>query len=327
MADVARAAGVSPTTVSHVLSGKRPVAESTAARVRAAIRDSGFKPNHLARSLRTSRSLSVGLLIPDITNPFYPAVARGLQDELEPAGYQLLIASTDGRDDNAGRLIEGMLERHVDGLVIEARGLEPAWIHARIGGGERLVLLGREAVDDRPDAVLVNDEQGVFEATGLLLGLGHERIAFVGAGGPREAGFERAQRRHGLDPSTALVRHADLTRAAGAAAVEELLRLERPPTAVVCANDLLAIGALDAARRVGLQAPDDLSVTGFDDIEVAALVTPALTTVRNPAYEIGRTSARLLLERVAGEDRPGRRVVLPCPLAVRESTVPPRAGG
>jgi LacI family transcriptional regulator len=321
MADIARAAGVSRTTVSHVLSGNRPVAAGTAERVHAAIRAAGYKPSHVARSLRTSRSLSVGLLIPDITNPFYPVVARGLQDELQPAGYQLLISSTDGQRENTDRLIEGMLDRQVDGIVIEARDLVPEWIREQLGEDMPLVLLGRE--HPGTDAVVVNDEQGSFEATELLAGLGHRRVAFVGAGGPRESGFERARGQHGLDPEPGLVRRAELTRAAGAGAVARLLDLGSPPTAVVCGNDLIAVGALDAARLRGRRVPDELSVTGFDDIEVAALVTPALTTVQNPAYEIGRVSARLVLERLDDAAAPGRRVVLPCPLTVRESTAPP----
>lgn len=323
MADVARAAGVSRTTVSHVLSGNRPVAAGTAERVHAAIRAAGYKPSHLARSLRMSRSLSVGLLIPDITNPFYPVVARGLQDELQLAGYQLLISSTDGHHENTDRRIEGMLDRQVDGIVIEARDLSPAWIREQLGEDMPLVLLGREPADALTDAVVVNDEQGSFEATELLARLGHRRVAFVGAGGPREGGFDRARARHGLDPEAGLVRRTELTRAAGAGAVAQLLDLGSPPTAVVCGNDLIAVGALDAARLRGRRVPDELSVTGFDDIEVAALVTPALTTVQNPAYEIGRASARLVLERLDDAATAGRRVVLPCPLAVRESTAPP----
>jgi LacI family transcriptional regulator len=323
MADVARAAGVSRTTVSHVLSGNRPVAAGTAERVHAAIRAAGYKPSHLARSLRMSRSLSVGLLIPDITNPFYPVVARGLQDELQSAGYQLLISSTDGHRENIDRLIEGMLDRQVDGIVIEARDLAPAWIREQLGEGMPLVLLGREPADGATDAVVVNDEQGSFEATELLAGLGHRRVAFVGAGGPRESGFERARARHGLDPEPVLVRRTELTRAAGAGAVTRLLDLGSPPTAVVCGNDLIAVGALDAARLRGRRVPEELSVTGFDDIEVATLVTPALTTVQNPAYEIGRASARLVLERLDDAAAPGHRLVLPCPLTVRESTAPP----
>ena len=323
MADVARAAGVSRTTVSHVLSGNRPVAESTAERVRAAIRDSGFKPSHLARSLRMNRSLSVGLLIPDITNPYYPVLARGLQDQLQPDGYQLLISSTDGHRETAGRLIEGLLDRRVDAVVIEARDLDPAWIQERVPDPVRLVVLGREPGDPRTDAILVDDERGVYEATELLAGLGHRRVAFAGAGGTREAGFRRARERHGLDPDPALIREAELTRAAGAAAVASLLALSPAPTAVVCGNDLIAVGALDAARERAVRVPGELSVTGFDDIEVAALVTPALTTVRNPAYDIGRAAAELILDGLAEDGRAGRRLVLPCPLTVRQSTAAP----
>jgi LacI family transcriptional regulator len=323
IADVARAAGVSPTTVSHVLSGNRPVAESTAERVRAVIRASGFKPSHVARSLRMSRSLSVGLLIPDITNPYYPVLARGLQDRLQPDGYQVLISSTDGHRETMSRLVEGLLDRQVDAVVIEARDLDPVWIRELVPQPVRLVLLGREPADPATDAILIDDERGIYEATTLLAGLGHERVAFVGAGGTREAGFRRARETHGLDPDPALVREAELTRPAGAAVVARLLSLPAAPTAVVCGNDLIAVGALDAAREGGRRVPGGLSVTGFDDIEVAALVTPALTTVRNPAYEIGRAAAELILEAPADDARPGRRLVLPCPLTVRQSTAAP----
>lgn len=321
--EVAQAADVSPTTVSHVLSEKRPVAPETRERVLLAIERLGFRPSGIARSLRTQRSHTVALVIPDITNPFYPVVSRGLQDGLGSV-YRVLVCNTDGRADLERELVEDVVQRGVDGVVLVAFTAEP-WLGEVIDRGVPLVCVGQPAEHGDVDFVESDDRGGGRAATLHLLELGHRGIGFIGgparAGERRREGYEAALVEAGVQPDPRLIADGDWTRSGGHAAAAALLASESRPTALFCANDLMAIGALDAARELGLDVPGDVSVVGFDDLEAASLVTPKLTTVVNPGHEIGRSAGELLLERIAGgRGAPRREVTLPSPLVIRDST-------
>ncbi|MDQ3766717.1 MAG: LacI family transcriptional regulator [Actinomycetota bacterium] len=325
IADVARLADVSKATVSQVLSGKRPVAPATRERVEAVVRKLGYRPDGLARSLRTRRTHMAALMIPDITNPFYPLLARGLEDGMEP-GYRSFICNTDGRKEREQELLEEVAQRGADGIVLDSFSLDPDWIESVVPGGTPVVRIGTTVIDDPGhDTVHADDERGAFAATTHLLHKGHTRIAMVqgpaGAGGKRNDGYRRALDAAGAKVISDLVVSGDWTRPGGAAAVSELLRRPNPPTGIFCANDLMALGALDSARDRGLRVPGDLGLVGFDDIEASAMVRPALTTVSNPAYETGLLAGILLRERVTGEYRgEARTVTLPCELIERESS-------
>ncbi|WP_185949432.1 LacI family DNA-binding transcriptional regulator [Microbispora sp. KK1-11] len=322
---VARLAGVSATTVSHTLNGRRPVAEDTRRRVLEAIEQLGYRPNALARGLRTSRSQTIGLAIPDITNPFYPALARGMQDVLGGAGYEQIISNTDGDRRRERAAIERMIARQVDGLAFavfhtHAEDLAPA-----IEAGIPVVRLGGRLAQHGVDVVRSDDEGAAGEAARHLLEWGYRRIGFVSgppAEGPaaeRVAGYRAALTAAGTPPDPRLVVHTDFDRAGGARGAAALLDLPDPPDAVLCANDVMAIGALDTARARGLRVPQDLAVMGFDDIEAAAMVVPGLTTMANPAREIGRACARRLLDRLSGGAGPSAEVVIPARLVRRGS--------
>ena len=324
IAEVAALAGVSRTTVSHVLSGNRPVAATTRERVERTIDELGFRPNGLARSLRTQRSDTIALVIPDITNPFYPVLARGLDDAMS-GRYRTYICNTDAVRVHELEFIADVADRHVDGMVIVPFQLDAADLNHVLDLGMPVVCLGGRVDDPRVDVVLTDDEHGAFEATRHLISRGHGRVGMIrGARGTdlqRYNGYRRALAASGIPVESALTAEGAWTRSGGAHAMATLLALPEPPTAVFSANDLMAIGAMDAAREAMLSIPGDLALVGYDDIEAAALVNPPLTTIINPAYDAGRVAGRLLAERISGGYSGERReVVLHSRLVDRGST-------
>jgi LacI family transcriptional regulator len=326
ISDVARHAQVSKTTVSHVLSGKRPVSPSTRDRVERSIVALGYRPDGPARSLRTRRTHMVALILPDITNPYYPVFARGLEAAIEPGGYRAFICSSDGDPDRERAYLHEVCDRGVDGIVLDSFHLTVDDLHVATGGRLPLVWVGGAPLEHPGvDSVRSDDEAGAYAATCHLIQRGHRRISLVdgppGSGTARREGYRRALADAGLPVYPEPSPRTDFTRASGHETVAALLTLDPRPTAVFCSNDLAAIGALDAAREAGIGVPDDLAVVGFDDIEAATLVTPALTTVVNPALEIGRTAAAMLAERMTDAyTGPARTVTLPSPLVVRGSS-------
>lgn len=322
IAHVASRAGVSPTTVSHVLSGKRVVRASTRDHVMEAIRELGYRPNHVARNLRTRQSHMIAVVVPDITNPFYAVLTRGLADGVDPAGYGTYVCSSDGQHERERKFFEDVLDRGADGIVFASGETASA---VSLGPAEHatpVVCIGDDLDHPECDTVSPDDETGSREAAAFLAERDYERIAMIQGpprwGTQRTAGFRSAmQAARRRVPSDLMVR-GDWTRRGGYEAMNKLMSLSRPPDAVFCANDLMAIGALDVAHERGLAVPDDIAIIGFDDVDAATIVTPQLTTVRNPAYEAGRTAGDLLLSRMTGRYRgAGRTVVLPCPLVVR----------
>ena len=326
ISDVAARAGVSTTTVSHALSGRRSVSPATAARVRQAADELGYRPNQVASSLRTQHTHTVALIVPDIDNPYYPAVTRGLHDAIAADGYFTITGSTDGdRETELGFLAE-MVRRSVDGIVVFGFAVDEEDLTRVVPARIPMVVLGSRADTETRDTVESDDPVGVEAATRHLLAQGITDIAFVsgpkgrGPGDRRRTGYAQAMQAAGIVPAESDLVRCDYTVAGGRAAVGELLARPAPPRAVVCANDLIAIGAFQAAADADVAVPDGLAVIGFDDIDAASLVTPALTTVLNPAYETGRQCGRLLMDRlVADYDGPPRNVSVPTELIVRAS--------
>jgi LacI family transcriptional regulator len=324
IAQVATRAGVSTTTVSHVLSGKRAVGARTRGNVLAAIEELGYRPNRAARHLRTRRSHMVAVVVPDLTNPFYAVLTRGLADALDAADYGTYVCNTDGVHEREEKIFRDAFDRGVDGIVLAARETATKVSFSGAELATPLVCIGDHLPHPQCDAVVADDQHGSCEAAEFLVSRGYRSIAMVQgparSGVARTRGFvaamhaaERAVPRH-------LMVRGDWTRGGGYEAVKGLLALDDPPDAVFCANDLMAIGALDVAREQGLRVPDDLAVVGFDDVDAATIVTPALTTVRNPSYEAGLAAGDLLLTRMSGEHRgAARTVTLTCPLVVRSS--------
>lgn len=324
--EVAADAGVSVTTVSHALSGKRAVSEATRLKVLASIDKLGYRPSLLAQGLRSQRTQTIGLLIADITNPYYPAVARAVHDVLTAHDYLPFIGNTDGDRDAEVTFLREMVARSVDGIIMQPMALSTAEIHAIVGDRMPLVVTGDEDGDHPVDRVTSDDAAGIDEAVRHLHERGYRRVGFVsgpdhiGPGDGRLRAFRAAMDAVGLPVAEASVRRSQYTRDGGFQAAETWFAEGGVPEAVMCANDLMAIGVMDAARSARLSVPRDLAIVGFDDIETAGLVTPRLTTVVNPASDIGSACAHALLDRIAaGPATPATHVALPTRLVVRDS--------
>jgi LacI family transcriptional regulator len=321
---VAAMAGVSPTTVSHVFSGKRLVGAATRERVEEAVRALDYRPSNVARNLRTRRSHMVAVIVPDLTNHFYSVLTRGLADSVDAVGYGTYVCNTDALLDREHKFVQDVLDRGVDGVVIAPVDAAPGALSRSIHLGTPVVCLGDRIDLPEVDRVIADDENGSRAATAHLLAAGATRVAMIrgpsGAGTSRISGYRRAVEEAGGTFVPELAVDGRWTRQGGREAMARLMDLEPRPDGVFCANDLMAIGAMDTARSLGLRIPDDVALAGFDDVEAASLVTPALTTVENPAYATGCEAARLLLSRMRGEyDGERRTVVLDCTLVERES--------
>ena len=322
IAHVASRAGVSPTTVSHVLSGKRVVGAETRNTVLEAIRELGYRPSFVARNLRTRQSHMIAVVVPDITNPFYAVLTRGLADAVDGAGYGTFVASTDGLHSRETKFFQDVMDRGVDGIVFASGETASELTFGPTESTTPIVCIGDHLDHPLCDAVVPDDETGSREAAAFLAAGGYTRIAMIQGppryGAARTAGFRSAM--HAAKrkvPAERMVR-GDWTRKGGYAAMQTLMSLPHAPDAVFCANDLMAIGALDVAHERGLTVPGDVAIVGFDDVDAATIVTPQLTTVHNPAYEAGGTAGDLLLSRMSGRyTGTGRTVVLPCPLVER----------
>ena len=332
--DVAARAGVHPATASRALNPETRllVREDTARRVLDAAESLGYHPNPVARSLRTRRSHTVGVLIPDLTNPLFPPIVRALEDRLAAAGYVALIGNTDGDGERERLVFQQMRARHVDGMVLATAHLSDPLLADAARAGLPVVLMNRMAADHSLPSVSVDNERGMRMAVEHLAGEGHKKIAHIA--GPQEVstglsryqGFVSAVEAHGLVP--------DLIVTAKAFSIEEGLRctralLERKTgcTAVAAANDMLAVGCFAALEEAGLNCPADMSVVGFNDMPFIDRLRPPLTTIRFPHYQLGTEAAQLLLQRIGGQGGPVRVIYLAPELVVRGSTAPCRGTG
>jgi LacI family transcriptional regulator len=329
--DVADAAGVSIATVSNVVNGTRYVAPETYDRVMQAVERLQYRASNVARSLRGGRTSLLGLVVPDIRNPFFAEVARAIEECVFDDGYNVILCNSEGDASKEKTYFEVLRASSVDGVIFipaDSSGPFAKWLIAQ---HVPVVIVDRDLGDGRIDTVLVDNEEGGYQATKHLLQLGHERIACIG--GPasirsseeRRLGYERALREAGIVPDTRLERSSDFRAAGGEKEMVSILADGVSFTAIFACNDLEACGALMAIRRAGLVVPRDISIVGFDDVPFAALLHPALTTVAQPSKEIGRVASRLLLMQIekarSGQRRRrGERVVLPTELVVREST-------
>lgn len=329
--DVAEHAGVHPATVSRALNPEtqQMVNAKTLERVLASARTLNYRTNTIARSLRTQRTSTIGVLIPDITNPVFPRIVRGVEDTLDAAHYTSLIAYTDGRADVVSDRIDRLRQRGVDGLIVATARWRDPELDALIAEGIHVIQINRRTGNDAIPSVTVDSSRGMTEAIDHLVALRHENIGYIGApqrlstGRERIGNFRRAMRRAG--------RHvdADLVRFSQGVALEEGRRLclelldEHPEvTAIVAGNDLMALGCYDALSELGRKCPKDVSVIGFNDMPFADRFDPPLTTVHFDQYEMGAAAAAMLLRRLrgGGDDAPVSHVELETRLVVRRST-------
>jgi LacI family transcriptional regulator len=329
--DVAREAGVHLATASRALNPatRSRVSPATAARVEEAARRLGYEVNFAARALRTQRSAMVGVLIPDIARPLYPPLMRGIVDALEPRGYIALLSGTDEDEARERRLFNLLRGRGVDGFILATAHLRHPLLQEAADLGVPTVAINRTAANAPVSSVAADNEAGMADLVAHLVHLGHERIAYIAGpsdtstGQERAAGFRTATRRQGLEEHPELMVEAEIySIAAGMRCTRQLLGRGEPFTALIAGNDFLALGVLDVLRENRLRCPEQISVAGFTDLPMMDRLSPALTTVRVPQYQMGAEAARVLLDEIEGQ-AVKRHVVLPVELIVRESTAPP----
>ncbi|ORC57390.1 LacI family transcriptional regulator [Pseudomonas floridensis] len=324
--DVAALAGISYTTVSHVLNKTRPVSEPVRLKVEAAIAQLDYVPSAVARSLKAKSTSTIGLLIPNGMNPYFAELARGIEDYCERNGFCVILCNSDDNPDKQRSYLRVLLEKRVDGLIVSSVGGDTTVAGGLMDVRTPLVIVDRELDGIEADMVRIDHEEGAYLATRHLLDLGHRRIACIG--GPRNslvaemrlAGYRRAMQQACVEIAPGLAVHSEFTSPAGYEAAGGLLAGHKP-TAIFAGNDVIAIGVLRAAAERNISVPRDLSVVGFDDIEVSRYVSPALTTVGQSIMQLGETAAEMLLYRIAQPHASPvlKRLVTPC-VVVREST-------
>lgn len=330
--DVADAAGVHPATASRALNPatRGLVNADTARRVIRVAESLGYRPNPIARGLKTAKSGTVGLVIPDLTNPLFPPIVRGIEEVLEPAGYTGLIVNTDNDPHRERALIESLRSRQVEGLIVATALVEHPLLEQLAREGVLMVMVNRRPEGIDVPSITPDDATGVELAVRHLASLGHRRIAHLAGPANTSTGVVRARsfrstvRDLGLDEDPGLITTCTYwSEDAGAAALRSLLDGGAEFTAVVAGNDLIALGCYDVFAERSIECPRDVSVVGFNDMPFLDKLRPPLTTVSIPHQQIGAEAARLLLDAIADPTRPSRSVLLPLSLVVRGSTAPP----
>jgi LacI family transcriptional regulator len=334
--EVARRAGVHAGTASRALNPQTRslVNPATASKVIAAAEELGYRPNPMARGLKTNRSFTIGVLVPDLTNPLFPPIVRGIEDELATEGYTALLANSDNDREKERLHFETMKDRQVEGFIMATAELDHPLIEDAIAADAPIVLVNRTVDSSRAFAVINDDLKGTALAVDHLVELGHTRIAHIvgperySTGKTRYRGFIEAMKAAGLKADRALIRFTKtFVESEGARVFKQLLDDDsREFTAVVAGNDLLALGCYDVLRETGLRCPRDLSIVGFNDIPFLDKLQPPLTTVRIPHYELGTRAAALVLKRLRDPSLEPLTIQLDPELVVRGSTARPAAG-
>jgi LacI family transcriptional regulator len=323
--DVADLARVSTATVSRVLAGSEVVRDNLRDRVHEAVAHLGYIPNRVARNLRVRTTRTIGVVIPDIENPFFTSVIRGIEEALQEANYNLLLANYGESPKREHELLSTLRAEGVAGIIFTPSNAPEADYSELVQAHTPLVAISRSAEKLNVDLVAVANSAGAIAATSHLLQLGHRRIALIN--GPltittareRQAGYEQAFIGVGIEVPTDLIRYGDFRYAGGYAATRALLDLSNPPTAIFAANNLMTLGGLQAIHERDLHIPNQIAVVGFDDLAWATSLQPPLTAVSQPALDVGVTAARLLLDRLKDPGRPTRRIILETRLVVRAS--------
>lgn len=327
--DVADLAGVHPGTASRALNSEteQMVSESTVERVHAAARQLGYLPNPLARALKTNKSKTVGMLIPDLTNALFPPIVRGAEEVLEADGYITLLANTDNVPDKEEAAFRRLLSRQVDGFLIATANRNNSYFWEAFEAGTPIVLINRTIDNVQLPAVVGDDTDGVRQAVSHLTVLGHKSICYISGptvtstGYSRKLAFQIALQEQGLTPRDDLIIDAaGYTSAAGAACAHQLFDRDSDFTAILCGNDMIALGALQAIEERGLRCPENISVVGFNDMPLIERLRPSLSSVRIPHNVAGAEAARLLLRLLSSASAPTTTVSLPAELIVRESS-------
>lgn len=329
LAHVAREAGVSPSTVSRILNGTANVTPEKRARVEAVIARLNFKPNPQAQALANGRSLSIGVIAPSLNSTFYGEALAGIEAALNDTPYHPLVISGQWRQEREQEALDILLTRRVDALILMGGILDDA-ILQRVAGRVPLVAVGRDVRGLSENCIVMDNAGGMRQITRHLLDLGHRDVAYISGAERQQDAVDRrlafldTMRAAGLEVPEALIESGDYTEEGGLRATERLLDSGVGFTALCCANDQMALGARLTLHRRGIRVPEDVSLTGFDDVFTSSLMTPPLTTVRQAIHDMGGVAAQAALSLLRGE-RVSMQVFTP-ELIVRESTCPPPAG-
>jgi LacI family transcriptional regulator len=326
--EVAQHAQVSVATVSHVINRTRYVDPETEDRVRVAIKELSYRPNLLARSLRRRQTHTIGLIVPDNSNPYFAEVARVIEDTGFTHGYSVILCNTDWSEDRLSTYVDVLLSKQVDGLILIGSSARLDPIQQVFEAHVPVVVVERDVGDLPVHQIMIDNRQGGYLAGQYLARLGHRRIGCVAGPGDqtpswgRIVGFQQALADAGVSLAPEAMLPGDFRPSGGEAAMRTLLERNLDLTAIFAANDLTAFGVINALHRAHLRVPQDVSVIGFDNIGLSAVMMPALTTIAQPAIEVGQTSVRLLLEQIAGEGGEPARIMLSTQLIERESCLP-----
>lgn len=325
--DVAKKAGVSTTTVSHIINGTRYVSDELKVKVEAAIRELGYRPNSLARGLRRGESKTLGLIVPDNSNPFFAEILRSIENIGYEHGYAVILCNSDGDIKKEISYTELLVAKQVDGIVFITTNNSCEHLQEIIDEGIPIVVIDRDIPLSGTDVLLVDNFHGGYMATRYLIELGHRRIACItgpsllNPSADRVNGYKQALSEAGIPENPAWIVTGDFQYRGGELGIEQLLQHDERPTAVFACNDMMALGALRGLRKAKLSVPRDISLIGFDDISLTSVVSPALTSVAQPLHEISRLAFELLIERIQqkGENHEAKRIVLPTQIVERES--------
>ncbi len=326
--DVAKRAGVAPITVSRVINDSDYVSQETRKRVEAAVEELGYVPNMLGLSLRFKQTMTLALVLSDITNPFWTTVARGVEDVAQANGYSIILCNTDESEAKQEQYLQMLLRRRIDGfLLVPASSSDPKPVQLIQKQGIPVVLLDRRIADVQADIVRADSADGAYQLTQHLLSLGHRRIAMltgpqiVSTAVDRANGYRRALTDAGLPDSAIRIQWGEFTQESGHLMAIQALAASPPPTALFAANNFIAIGVLQALREKGLHVPDDIALVTVDDTPQTFLIDPFLTVVTQPAREMGQQAAQLLLDRLNDAiDAEYQHIVLPTEMFIRASS-------
>ena len=330
--DVAARAEVHPSTVSRVMNPatRAMVSKSVAERILQIASDMGYERSPLASGLRTGKSYTIGVIIPDLTNPMFPPIVRGIERTLSAAGYIAILADSDNSQKGERAIFESMQSRHIDGLILATAHLDDPVVRDCVAEQMPVVLVNRTTDSHEVTEIINNDELGIQLAVSHLLELGHRKLAFLGGpldtstGRDRYQAFQTMAENGQFEMEAGLVAICDaFTEAAGYTGMAGILEQNRPFTAVVAANDLLALGCFDALNEHGLSCPADVSVTGFNDMPFVDRLSPSLTSLHIPLDELGVRAATLLLDEIRDSGSRKTTIRLDPELVIRGSSTPP----
>ncbi|MEA1964691.1 MAG: LacI family DNA-binding transcriptional regulator [Candidatus Aerophobetes bacterium] len=324
--DIARVAGVSIATVSTALNDRSGVGADTKLRVLAVAEKLGYEPNILARSLVTKKTHTIGLIISDISNPFFTRVVRGIEDVANENGFNLILCNTDEEGQKEKAYLRILQGKQVDGLIIISTEKNSNHIKSLVENNIPLVLLDRKLEGLQVDSVVVDNVEGSRKATSHLIKLGHRKIGIIHGpetimtGRDRLEGYKRALREHNLPLESKYIKEGNFKQEGGYSRTLELLELKNPPSALFVTNNLMTMGAFKALKEERIRVPEEIALIGFDDMEWASLASPPLTAVSQPTYRLGTSAANLLLSRIkAPAPQEVQEVVLEPKLVIRES--------